>query len=96
MLKPGIYLAENNDSIFDEYKITMEVKETEKSYIFQLVEFKSRYSAAHIEMLFKKSKRVVIRKYKGGHAMRIWSDEDFTFYPYQAGIPYWFKRVEET
>ena len=95
MLKPGIYLAENNDSIFDEYKITMEVKETEKSYIFQLVEFKSRYSAAHIEMLFKKSKRVVIKKNKGGHAMRIWSDEDFTFYPYQAGIPYWFKRLEE-
>lgn len=95
MLKPGIYLAENNDSIFDEYKLTMEVKETEKSYIFQLVEFKSRYGAAHIEMLFNKSKRVVIKKNKGGHAMQIWSDEDFTFYPYQAGIPYWFKRAEE-
>lgn len=95
MLKPGIYVAENDDSIYDQYKITMEVKETEKSYIFHLVEFKSRYSGVHIEMLFKNSKRVVIRKDKGGHTMRVWSDRDFTLYPYQAGIPYWFKRIEE-
>lgn len=95
MLKPGIYLAENDESIWDSYKITMEVKETEKSYIFRLVEFKSRYSGTHIEMLFKNSKRVVIRKDKGGHGICIWSDSDFTLYPYQAGIPYWFKRIEE-
>lgn len=95
MLKPGIYLAENDESIWDSYKITMEVKETEKSYIFRLVEFKSRYSGAHIEMLFKNSKRVVIRKDKGGHGICIWSDSDFTLYPYQAGIPYWFKRIEK-
>ena len=95
MLRPGIYVAENDDSIYDQYKITMEVKETEKSYIFRLFEFKSRYSGAHIEMLFKNSKRVVIRKDKGGHAMMVWSDSDFTLYPYQAGIPYWFKRIEE-
>ena len=36
MLKPGIYLAENDESIWDSYKITMEVKETEKSYIFRI------------------------------------------------------------
>lgn len=95
MLKPGIYVAENGDSKYDQHKITMEVKETEKSYIFRLVEFKSRYSGAHIEMLFKNSKRVVIRKDKGGHGICIWSDSDFTLYPYQAGIPYWFKRIEE-
>lgn len=90
----GLYKAVNNDSIYDAYEITMEVKETEKAYIFQLVDFQSRYSGAHIEMLFKKSKRVVIRKDKGGHAMRVWSDHDFTFYPYQAGVPYWFERIE--
>lgn len=96
MLKQGLYMAEKNDNIFDEYKITMEVKETEKSYIFRLVEFKSRYSGSHIQTLFKNAKRVVLRKSKGGHAMRVWSDEDFTFYPYQAGIPYWFQKVQET
>lgn len=95
MLKPGLYTAENDDSIFDQYRIDIRVKETEKSYIFTLEDFKSRYSGAHIETLFSKSKRAVIKKDKGGHAMRIWSDSDFTIYPFQAGIPYWFRRVEE-
>ena len=27
--------------------------------------------------------------------MQIWGDDDFTFYPYQAGIPYYFKMIEE-
>lgn len=92
MLLPGRYKAENNDSIFHEYSITMDVKETEKSYIFQLVEFNSRYSGAHIEHLFEKSKRVVIRKSRGGHAMRIWGDNTFALYPFQAGIPYYFVK----
>lgn len=95
MLKPGIYVAEGGDHYLDYYKITMEVKESEKSYIFRLFELKSRYSADHIKMLFKNGERAVISKSKGGHAMRVWSDEDFTIYPYQAGIPYWFQRVQE-
>ena len=95
MLKTGIYIAENSSNYIDSYRVQMEVKETKKSYIFRLVDFQSRYGAVHIETLFKKSKRVVIRKNKGGHAMRIWSDEDFTFYPYQAGIPYYFERIKE-
>ena len=73
----------------------IDVKETEKSYIFRLVELKSHYSATHVETLFNKSKRLVLRKNKEGHAMRIWSDENFTFYPYQAGVPYWFKKVQD-
>lgn len=95
MLKQGIYRAENTDNWLDSYTVRMEVKETEKAYIFRLVDFQSRYSAVHIETLFKKSKRVLIRKDKGGHAMRKWSDEDFTLYPFQAGIPYCFKKEQE-
>lgn len=95
MLKQGLYRAVNNSNIWDEYEITMQVKETEKAYIFQLVDFKSRYSGAHIEMLFKKSKRVVIRKDKGGHVIRVWSDHGFVFYPYQDGKPYAFDMVDE-
>ena len=91
MLKQGLYIAENDESIWNEYTVKMKVKETDKSYIFELVEFKSRYSGVHIETLFKKSNRFVLRKNKGGHAMRIWGDDNFTFYPYQAGIPYFFK-----
>lgn len=36
VLKPGIYVSESDDGIFGQYKITMEVKETEKSYTFRL------------------------------------------------------------
>lgn len=72
MLSPGRYKAENNDNFLSQYSIVMEVKETEKSYIFQLVELNSRYSADHIKHLFAKLKRVIIRKNCGGHAMRVW------------------------
>ena len=95
MLIPGLYLAEKEDCHFDRYRVTMEVKETEKSYIFKLVELKSRYGAVHIESFFRKSECVLLRKNKGGHAIRIWSDHDFTFYPFQAGIPYYFKMLQE-
>ena len=95
MLKSGIYIAENNDNFLDSYRVAMGVKETEKAYVFRLVDFQSRYSAADIEYLFRKSKRVVIRKAKSHHAMRIWSDEDFTIYPFQTGIPYYFERAKE-
>lgn len=95
MLRQGLYIAENDESIWNAYTIEMRVKETEKSYIFELVEFKSRYAAAHIETLFSKSKRVVLRKNKGGHGMRVWGEDNFTFYPYQAGIPYYFELAKE-
>lgn len=93
MLKQGLYIAENDESIWNSYTIKLNVKETVKSYIFELIEFQSRYSGVHIEMLFKNSNRVVLRKNKGGHAMRVWGDDNFTFYPYQAGIPYFFKMA---
>lgn len=96
VLRPGIYRAENNDNWLNSYMVRMEVKETEKSYIFRLIDFQSEYSATHIPRLFSnKSKRVVLRKDKGGHAIRKWSDEDFTFYPFQAGIPYHFRKEKE-
>ena len=95
MLKEGLYISENHENALNAYTIKMHVKETEKSYIFTLIDFESRYSAARIEMLFKNSKRFVLRKNRGGHALQIWGDDDFTFYPYQAGIPYYFKMIEE-
>lgn len=83
----GRYLAENKDDFLKAYHIVVDVKETDKSYIMQLVEFNSRYSASHISLLFSKSKRVVLSKKKGGFAIRSWSDDSFTFYPFQAGTP---------
>ena len=61
----GRFKAENAENILKAYRIVMDVKETGKSYILQLVEFESRYSASHISHLFSKSKRVVLRKAKG-------------------------------
>ena len=53
----GRFKAENAENILKAYRIVMDVKETGKSYILQLVEFESRYSASHISHLFSKSKR---------------------------------------
>ncbi|MFR1480652.1 MAG: hypothetical protein ACLSB9_35710 [Hydrogeniiclostridium mannosilyticum] len=94
MLKSGKYIAEHDNGIFDRYRIVMSVKETEKSYIFELLEYVSRYSPAQMDMLFDKSKRVKILKSKGGHAMRIWSDMTLHFI-HIAGIPFHFERVNE-
>lgn len=94
MLKAGLYKAENNDGIFDQYKIVMDVKETEKSYTFNLIEFDTRYSATQMEDLFRAKKKVIIKKNRGGHAMRVWDDESFTFYPYQAGVPFYFELIK--
>ena len=66
----GHYLAENKDDFLSAYHIVVDVNETDKSYIMQLVEFNSRYSASHISLLFSKSKRVVLNKARGGHAIR--------------------------
>lgn len=95
MLKPGVYTARNNDSIWSAYEVKMNVRETEKSYIFELVSLESRYAADHIAMLFKKSNKFVLGKNKGGHAMRVWDDTSFTIYPFQAGTPYYFKADVE-
>lgn len=96
MLRQGLYVAENDENIWNAYRIEMRVKETEKSYIFELVSFKSRYGASQMEDFFRKAKKVTLRKNKGGHAMRVWGEDNFTFYPYQVGTPYYFRLEEET
>ena len=94
MLRQGLYVAENNESIWNAYTIELSVKETEQAYILELIQLESRYAASHIEMLFRKGKRVVLRKSEGGHVMRVWGEDSFTFYPYQAGIPYYFELAK--
>ena len=93
MLISGQYKT-TKDGMFG-YEIVILVKETEKSYIFNLISNNSRYSPAHIDMLFAKSNSVKIDKEKSKHAMRVWSDKDFTIYPFRAGIPFWFNYMEE-
>lgn len=93
MLISGQYKA-TEDGMFG-YEIIISVKETEKSYILNLINNNSRYSPAHIDMLFAKSNRVKIDKEKSQHAMRVWSDKDFTIYPFRAGIPFYFELIDD-
>lgn len=95
MLKSGLYVAENNDSVYDAYRIKMWVKETHKSFTFELVEFFSHYSASQIKMLFQGTKKFQLKKGEGAHCIRCWDDESFTLYPFQSGKPYVFKLVND-
>jgi len=92
MLISGQYMA-TEDGMFG-YEIIISVKETEKSYILTLINNNSRYSPAHIDMLFKDSNKIKIDKGKHQHAMQVWSAKDFTIYPFRAGIPFWFKFMD--
>ena len=93
-LNSGRYVAEVDDKgILGNYKITIYIKVTAKSYVFNLVELLGRYGAPQMEDFFSKgNKKVISRDKPCGHAMRIWSEEDFTIYPFQAGVPYHFVR----
>ena len=96
-LQSGRYRSEDLDCLdpFERYIIEMDVKVTKKSYIFILREFKSNYGATQMKDFFRKSKRVLIRRNKpSGHTIRIWSSTEFTFYPYQIGVPYVFKKYK--
>ena len=95
MLNSGVYLAENHENYLNAYSIRIYVKETKNSYVFDLQLLDSRYSADHIRRMFKDSNKCVIRKQHSVHTMRIWGSDDFTLYPYQAGIPYWFQRISD-
>ncbi len=94
MLRQGIYKAEKEESPYDKYLIKISVKETDKSFVLELLELDSRYPPAQIEYLFKDKKRVVIRKDKGGHPMQIWGKDSFTIYPFQSGVPFVFDLIE--
>ena len=81
MLKPGIYKCEPDGA---RGVVTIRVKETEKSYVFTL-----------IDMLFAKSGRAVIPRDKPSpHAIPWKGDGWFTIYPYRAGIPFLFNLAE--
>lgn len=106
MLQHGIYKADKDG--WDGYELTFDIKETEKSLILKIIDYKFRYSPAQIDMLFKTDfdhmcyeeqqsikngkYRAVIKKQGGGHALRLQGDNSFTLYPYQSGIPFYFVK----
>lgn len=95
MLRPGRYKSEHDGNVFQAYRYVMEVKETAKSYIFKLLEVENRSADDHIEIMFGGKKRIVLPKDKPcRHAMRVWSAHDFTIYPFQAGVPFYFEKED--
>ncbi len=93
-LQRGLYRYEHKD--MGGGVIEMEVKETDSSYIFELKKNTCRYSPGHMDMLFQKGNRVVLKKKGGKHALRFSDFEDhrnwFVLYPFRAGIPFYFER----
>ena len=95
MLK-GKYIYTQTDSHGNPIgHILINVSETEKKYNFELLENTTRYDYNHFVLLFKDKNKVSINKQGGKCSMRVWSDDDFTIYPFQAGIPFWFRKIKE-
>lgn len=91
-MEKGFYRCTHDNHMHDNGSIVVEVSETEKSYILKLIENTYKYSPAHIDMLFEKSNKVVIKKEKSPHAI-IEGGDYFVIYPYRAGLPYLFEQV---
>lgn len=92
-IKDGIYVYTHK---YGHGEIVLDVKETEKSFIFKLIKNTIKYDAPHIDDMFKDSNKVTIKKNGSNHALSIWSDgKSFTLYPYRVGVPYTFNLCEE-
>ena len=95
MLKSGVYIHECEWCNRVVGHISINVKETDKSFALELLENTVRYDAPQIDDLFSKSKRVVIRKNGSNHAIVVFDDENFCIYPYRVGVPYGFSLVKK-
>lgn len=92
----GLFQCTTNWQGNNEYDIKVKVKETEKSYSMQLIENNSRYSPGHIDMLFSKKDRIVIKKEKSQHCIKnVLGDNSFVIYPFRAGIPFVFDKIAQ-
>lgn len=73
--------------------VILKVTETERSYIFKLIENTCRYEPTRLLNLFKKNDKAIIKKKNSGHPVMEYST-GFVIYPYQHGIPYLFEYIE--
>ena len=94
-MKAGRYVCKLNWRQEEIYDITVDAKETDKSYILNLVKDNSRFPDGHIELLFKEGNRAVIGKSGGRHSI-VNHDDWFVVYPDHNGVPFLFEYVEES
>lgn len=90
-MKNGFYKYTDDDITGDGY-VMIEVSETNKSYIFKLIENTSRHDIWRILSLFNKNGKAIIAKKGSGHPIRE-CGIGFAIYPYQDGIPYFFNYI---
>lgn len=99
MLQTGLYCSEHqSDNYLDNYRVVIHLKETATAFHLTLVDGQFRYGAPQLEAVFQRGEkiRVLVHKHRRNqHAMCIWSDHDFTIYPYRAGVPYHFVKIED-
>ena len=97
-MKNGIYQYKDTHYSQNHGEILLNVKETEKSIILELLKNDMCYSPAQIEMMFGKTNKVRINKEKTPHTIDKYflnNDKDwFVIYPYRAGIPFKFEYME--
>lgn len=98
MLQPGLYCSEHqSDNYLDDYRVVIHLKETATAFHLTLEDGQFRYAAAQLEAMFERGEKqkVLVHKRGSQHAICLWSDHDFTIYPYRAGVPYHFTKIEE-
>lgn len=93
MLKPGVYIH-----IHEKYgqtvgTITLNVKETQSAFKFELIKNTVRYDAPQIDDMFRDKNTVTIKKNGSKHALTVLGDDWFCLYPYRVGVPYSFSFI---
>lgn len=73
--------------------VIIQVKETEKSFLFQLMDCSRRFLDPPLDDFFKRRKGKII-KAGSKHAIQLWPDGDFTLYPFRVGVPFLFKQYD--
>ena len=81
-----------DDGFYKQYDILIKVKETDKTYVLELIENNSKYSPAHIDMLFANNNKATIKKRDFKHVMVFLNDGDFRIYPFRLGVPFLFEK----
>lgn len=90
----GIYIYERTDCCGCTGQIKIRLKETEKSFNLEMLENTTKYDYDHFANIFSGKKSVSISKQNGSHACTLFPDGDFLIYPYRAGIPFLFRKVD--
>ena len=90
----GLYKTSEGVGIVS-YTATIKVKETEKSYIFELVNFQGHETLSGVNGLFTKSNRIVFGKNDGIHGLEECGENSFFLYLFRNGKCLLFEKIRK-